>query len=164
MSFEQDEEKRKINNKIMTAANPKLMATNSTLCWLCRHCTGSCPKSYANKPIPGWKVEDSDVHPGKAVCVKECPLFDFNYDLRWDMATVMPLLKHWCKTKSGKELYYNAVKRDPAFWVDEYNSKMPRHLQIDPVFDEEDKDTDIDLPDDLDGVLLDDSGVIKEDN
>ena len=135
-----DEQKRKINNEVMTKANPKLM-TNTTLCWLCKHCIGGqgCPCSKTNdgEPVAGWKVEDSKIHPGKAWCVKECPLFDFNYELRWAIPTIMPLLVQWCKTASGKPLYHKAVLRDPARWVDMYNEQMPRELQIDPMMDDE---------------------------
>jgi len=136
-----DEQKRRINNEIMTKANPKLMATASTLCWLCKHCTGGrgcpCCKTMEGKPVEGWKAEDSKLHPGEAWCVKECPLFDFNYGLRWELPTVMPLLKQWCKTASGKELYYNAIIRDPYKWIDAYNAQMPRDCQIDPMIDDE---------------------------
>lgn len=138
-----DEQKRKINNKIMTDANPR-MSTNSTLCWLCKHCTGGhgcpCSKTTEGKPVAGWKAEDSKIHPGEAWCVKECPLFDFNYSLRWELPTVMPLLINWCHTKTGKPLYYNAIIRDPVKWIDEYNSQMPRELQIDPILDNEQED------------------------
>ena len=163
-----DEQKRQINNQVMMDANPKLMATNSTLCWLCKHCIGgtACPCSKTNegKPVDGWTAKETETDPGvKSWCVLKCPLFDFNYELRWELPTVMPLLTKWCKTKTGKELYYNAVKRDPTYWIDDYNSQMPRELQIDPILEEEEEDEGIDIPEDYEGLLMDDSGFIKED-
>lgn len=151
-----DEEKRRINNEVMTKANPKLM-TNSTLCWLCKHCIGGhgCPCSKTNygEPVAGWRAEDSKIHPGEAWCVKACPLFDFNYSLRWEISTVMPLLVQWCKTTTGKPLYYKAVSRDPAKWIDQYNEQMPRSMQIDPMMEDEEEDDDDDFEYDENAVL-----------
>ena len=136
------EQIRMINNKILQEVNPQLKTTQSTLCWLCKHCTGGvncpCSKVNDNEPVDGWTAEQSDIYPDEAAWrVIACPLFDFNSSLRWDLQTYMPILKHWLQTTNGKPLYDMAIFRDPARWVDEYNAVVPRDMQIDPRMPEE---------------------------
>lgn len=145
LSATDPEQVRIVNNKILQDVNPQLKATQSTLCWLCKHCTGGancpCNKVNDNEPVPGWTVEQSDIYPDEPVYrVIACPLFDFNSSLRWDLQTYMPILKHWLLTPSGKPLYDMAIFRDPARWIDAYNSVLPHDMQIDPRTPDEAQD------------------------
>ena len=133
-----------INNRELIKANPQNLATASTLCWLCKKCLNykgnDCEKTTKGKTVPSWTAEETEPDRGiKAWKVIDCPKFDFVRDLNWNVPTVFPIIKRWCTTKSGSELYYKAVGRDPKRWIDEYNKKMPEECRLNVYYGEYDE-------------------------
>lgn len=133
----------RINNEIMMETN-KTASTSSSLCWLCKHCTGKmmdcggrCCWVEDFEPVPGWTAKETQTDLGHtSYQVLACPNFQFNNELRWHMNLMTKLMERWCVTERGKPLYTRAITRDPARWIDDYNSRMPRELQIDPRYNE----------------------------